>query len=193
MPDLTPFVPAISALGGALIGGGAALLGQWLTWQRQFNLEVLKDRRALQVARRERLQGTYETVLLAATSLQSASTRLIFLLADETAEDRARQVRELLARADDGLDRARVRLMLDRDAATTIYPAFEAVRSFFNELWLLESDKRQGDQTIRSTDIGNKRRELHLGVDALCQAMVDSLAQLDQTIDELAVAMTPAK
>jgi hypothetical protein len=186
MPDLIPFASGITALLGALIGSGAALLGQWLTSRRQFKLEALKDRRALQVARRERLQGTYETVLQTAMLMKATTGRLTFLLAFESPESRksrGEEVRELLGRTEADLDQARVRLILDRDGAATVYPIFESMRATFNELWDL-----QGNTFVPWTHIGEKRREVERAVDALRQAMVDSLAQLDRRIDELAVA-----
>jgi len=52
--------------------------------------------------------------------MRSATVRLTFLFETETPESRHQEVRELLGRTDKELDRARVRLILERDAAAKI-------------------------------------------------------------------------
>ncbi len=183
MPDLTPFSGAIGAIAGATI----ALVGTWLTWRHQFNMEILKDRQALRNARRERLRQTYEVVLLTAVTMRQAAARLIVLFGDETAESRGKELNELFEKVTADLDHARVRLLLEQ-GTDLVYAQFEKLRLQFIEYQQLETDKRSGDRSIRATDLGERRRQIEADVELLRAAMHESLNSLDEPVTDVRLA-----
>jgi hypothetical protein len=181
MPDLMPFAGPLGAAAIALISAVTVFV---LTQRHQLHLDVLKDARALRDAKRDRLRATYEIVLHSADAMKRAAVRLSFLLADETEAARDAELQAHFRTATEGLERARIRLLLDPEGQP-IYAAFEEIRDAWIRFQVLLGERRAGDPAARATDVGVERRRLEEGFTALLGAVRSSLAPLDQPIREL--------
>jgi hypothetical protein len=174
MPDLSPYTGQVGVLVGAIIG----FLAQWVNGKRQFDLERLRQQQARRTARYDRLLATYETVLGVSLTVRDATLRLIALADDETRESRDAELAGLFERVTADLQIARVRLLIHSETAR-VREVFEDLLNLFNELRLLERDKHEGDRRTRSTDLGNKRKEIFDRLTLLTAAIRISLEQLE--------------
>jgi hypothetical protein len=181
MPDLMPFAGPLGAAAIALVSAVTVFV---LTQRHQLHQDVLKDARTLRDAKRARLRDTCEIVLHSADAMRRAAGRLSFLLSEETEESRDAELRNLFAVATEGLDRAGIRLLLDPEGAP-VYAAFEEVRDAWIRFQILQGERRAGDRSVLSKDIGAERRRLEEGFTLLLQAVRSSLSPLDEPIREL--------
>jgi hypothetical protein len=167
MPDLMPFAGPLGAAAIALVSAVTIFV---LTQRHQLHQDVLKDARVLRDAKRDRLRETYEVVLHSADAMKRASVRLSFLMSDETEESRAAELRDLFATATEGLDRARIRLLLDPEGHP-VHAAFEEIRDAWIRFQVFSGERRAGDRSVLAKDITAQRQRMEDGFAALLQTL----------------------
>lgn len=174
-------IDTAKALGPAAFGFLSAMLVLFFTLRHQVNLDVLKDERGLRDAKRERLRADFETVLLAARTIAYAAQRRRYLLEGETTTGRDKEILTALRDVFTDIERARVRLVLERGTGPVLQAFTETYGAFLN-LQLLSNDRLASPGSVRVEEVTAAEQQIQAGTADIERVMRQTLAALEQPI-----------
>ena len=128
--DVTDILKALGAgaIIAAAISAGTTLLNARLQADRDRKRELREDRRALRVAKRERVGRLYSGAINAARHLLQAQERLVSELPEADAEAKREWIDDKNAKADQLLDEVGVELQIE-DGTSNFNTAFGEFRA----------------------------------------------------------------
>ncbi len=167
----------VGAFFGAIVGAAASLIGVIVTERSERQRKRDEDLRSLRDARRQRLGSAYATVLKATLAVAQVGSDMEFSMGSETIEQRDARLAKMLETHMEGIDAARVQLMLDAGADDVLEAAgkaYSALQRFAINL------KNPGTATVEQYK--KDRQEIRDQTDRVRDLARRHLAELDKPI-----------
>jgi hypothetical protein len=175
----------VGAVGGfiaAVITAGLALLGSWLTLRQYRNSDRLADERHLRDERGKRLRASIETVLLASLAIAQVLKESQALWSNETIELRNKRHTEILNEAWQGVNHARVSLMVQADGEALVKIVDSEILAPFQRYNNRVAINTQHPDSIPHKELKAEEDNVEKGVDRLKAESQRILDKLDKPI-----------